>query len=157
MVEKEGFVKVNNPQGHFEELWQDFSVSIDSDGLFQDFCENLQQIDLMETSVNRFPVEGKYRVLGFLDGIEKVYLKHRDKDEEFEVKTPGNEKDYKKITREHLVQMGDPEDFVSYLQVLKEFPVVLHPSYLLRHTQKTKATYFDIFLQKNPNLFSPGH
>lgn len=154
LIDNQSFVKILNPEGFFNELRQDYELGIDSPRLYSLFLDNLQELDLIEKSVERHEIEGKYRVLGYYEGVEKTYLKYRNAEEEFSVVKSEPKTDYKKIAREHLIQMGDPEDFISYLQVLKEFPVMLHPSYLLRHTQKTKATYFDIFLQKNTNQFN---
>ena len=155
LVSEKSF-KVLNPEGFFEGMWEKAHIDVNNFELINDFLGNLQEIDLIESSLRKFPVEGNYRVASYYQGVEKFYIQHRDRDEEFMLEDNEGKNDYKKIAREHLVQMGETEDYVGYLQVLKEFPVVLHPSYLLRHTEKKKATYFDIFLQKNPNLFNPS-
>lgn len=153
-IESRSNVKFLNPEGYFEVLRSEYELSIENSELFSLFLDNLQVIDLAEKHAKDHELEAYYRVSGFYEGMEKTFLNYRNADEEFLVVRQNTKTDYKKIARQHLSQMGDTEDFVSYLQILKGFPVTYHPSYLLRHIQKSNATYFDIFLQKNTIVFN---
>ena len=151
-------VEVLAPKGLFDGIWDQVQVQgqVDSLELLTGFCDNLQEIDLVESALRKFPIEGKYRLESFYQGLENFYLKHRDPNEEFLLEDGEKMEEFIKITREHLAHMGEIEDYASCLQVFKEFPVLIPSSYLLRYTEKQKSTYFEFFLQKNPNLFKPS-
>ena len=155
-VASEQSFEVLHPEGFFDGIWDEVHVKVASLELVNDFLASLQEVDLVESSLRKFPIEGQYRLTSFYQGIEKFYLKHRDPDEEVVIGAGEARTEYAKIAREHLAHMGETDDYAGYLQVLKEFPVLLDPSYLLRHAERKKATYFDIFIQQHPNLFKPS-
>lgn len=145
-------VRFIKPTGIIAEKLKDLQINyvecLDS----VEFLENLQLIDLLGNTVDKHEIEGTYRIQGYLDGIEKYYLNNRDSMEEYHIAQSRNSMNFHKIARENFLHMSETQDYISYFQILQNFPVSLQPSYLLRQFKKN-ATYLDVFLQKNPNQF----
>lgn len=140
-----------NPKGIIYNDWHEYGLSLDRFENLHEFYENLQEIDALETSERKEPIETSYKTSVYKDAIEKYYLNHRDKREKFCIETQPR-RNFHKITRENFLHMSETVDYISYLQILESFPISLQPSYVLRQCKKN-TTYLDIFLQKNPNLF----
>ncbi|OMJ76977.1 hypothetical protein SteCoe_23524 [Stentor coeruleus] len=157
-VESPISMKYANPKGIIYKNWESCGLNIEKNENLDLYLQCLQDVDILQTTLEKHEIEGLYRTVNFHEALEDYYLSHRDKNESFFIRDAEHEKihrNYKKIAREHFLHMSGTEDFVSYLQIIEKFPVSYQPSYLLRSNKKS-GSYLDIVLQKNPNMFYVG-
>ncbi|OMJ94794.1 hypothetical protein SteCoe_1975 [Stentor coeruleus] len=158
-VESPISINYANPKGIIYENWENCGLNVEKNENLDLYLQCLQEVDILQTASEKHEIEGSYKSMNFLEALESYYLFHRDKNESFFIRDIEHEKihrNYKKIAREHFLDMSGTEDFISYLQIIEKFPASCQPSYLLR-SNKRSGSYLDIVLQKNPNMFYLGN